>query len=330
MILRGSLSVGHFASYLAAAQRFKQYMMSTMYGFMNTDTDLRYVADLIDYLEEGESEVAPAVVGGTVPAPDAERPTRDNADREIVFQGVSFAYPGSDKLVLESVDLTIGPGERIALVGRNGAGKSTLAKLLLGLYPPTDGRIQVDGVDLANLDPLEWRGHVAAVFQDYMRFEITAQDNIVFGDLPRRDDARAMELAAVRSGAAEMIGTLPAGYSTMLGRAFDETGQDISSGQWQRLASARAYFREAPVLVLDEPTAALDAKAEVEVYRRFKELSDGKTVLFISHRLGSARLADRIVFLEDGRVVENGTHDELLARQGKYAHIYSVQAEWYR
>ena len=138
-------------------------------------------------------------------------------------------------------------------MGRNGAGKSTLAKLLLGLYPPTDGRILIDGVDLADLDPLEWRSHVAAVFQDYMRFEITAQDNIVFGDLPRRDDARAMELAAVRSGAAEMIDALPAGYSTMLGRAFDETGQDISSGQWQRLASARAYFREAPVWCLTSP-----------------------------------------------------------------------------
>ncbi len=321
MILRGALSVGHFASHWAAAQRFKQYMMLSMNNVMSADTNFIYIADLIDYLESVESEAAPESLVSA---------RRNNGGHEIEFQGVTFAYPGSDELVLESLDLTIRSGERIALVGRNGAGKSTLAKLLLGLYPPTTGRILVNGTDLAGIDPVEWREEASAVFQDYMRFEITARDNIVFGDLARRDDRGAMELAAAKSGAAEVISTLPGGFDTMLGRAFDETGQDISSGQWQRLASARAYFRDASVLVLDEPTAALDARAEVDVYRHFRELSQGKTVLFISHRLGSARLADRILFLEEGRIVEDGTHQELLAIGGRYSHIYSVQAEWYR
>ncbi len=248
----------------------------------------------------------------------------------VHFEGVSFTYPGGDSAVLDRVDLSLRPGERVALVGRNGAGKSTFAKLLLGLYQPTSGSIIVDGQMLAEIELSEWRRNVASVFQDYMRFELTVRENVGFGDLRRIDEPAHVEAATAMAGAGDFVATLPNRYETVLGRAFDENGQDVSAGQWQRLASARAYFRDASVLVLDEPTAALDAKAEVEVYRRFRDMSQGKSVLLISHRLGSARLADRIVFLEGGRITEEGTHDELMSRGGQYSRLYSVQAEWYR
>ena len=327
MIMRGTLTIGYFASYLAAAERFRGSMSLMGWVIVNTDGDLRYLADLIDYLDMTDADVldAPLVQdgGGRAIEPLADSKNRSPA---IVFSELCFAYPGTDTLVLDRVNLTIEPGERVALVGRNGAGKSTLAKLLLGLYRPTSGSITVDGVDLAELEPAEWRQRVAAVFQEYVRFELAARDNIGFGDLPRLDDQPAIESAAAKSGAADFVATLPARYETVLGRAFDEEGQDISAGQWQRLASARAYFKDASVLVLDEPTAALDAKAEVEVYRRFRDMSQGKSVLLISHRLGSARLADRIVFLQDGRITEEGAHAELMGLGGQYARMYSVQS----
>ena len=334
MILRGSLTVGSFAAYLSAAERFRQTM--SLFGFyvMTLDADFRYLADLIDYLEIDDPDLLDAAPHYAASQVGVEAPVRLSAawheTPEVKFSGLSFAYPGTDVLVLDGLDLVIAPGERVALVGRNGAGKSTLARLLLGLYRPTSGSVKVGGADLRDIDPSQWRSRVAAVFQDYFRYELTARENIGFGALPRMDERPAIESAAVKGGADGFVRELPDGYETMLGRSFDEDGRDISAGQWQRLASARAYFREASVLVLDEPTAALDAKAEVEVYRRFRDMSQGKSVLLISHRLGSARLADRIVFLEGGRIVEQGTHDELMDLGGAYSKLYSIQADWYR
>jgi ATP-binding cassette subfamily B protein len=248
----------------------------------------------------------------------------------IHFARVTFAYPGAARPVLDEIDLILQPGERVALVGENGAGKTTLAKLLLGLYQPTAGRILIDGVDLADLDLEWWRRRAAAVFQDYVKYELTVGENIGFGDVSRLNDTPAIRTAAARSGADAVVTELPLGYQTMLGKAYDEAGHDLSIGQWQKLAIARAYLRDAAVLVLDEPTAALDARAEVEVYRRFRDMAEGKTVLLISHRLGSARLADRIIVLEHGRIVEEGSHAELVARGGRYATMYTAQAQWYR
>ena len=247
----------------------------------------------------------------------------------IRFEEVSFVYPGSDTPALSHINLHVRPGERIALVGENGAGKSTMTKLLLGLYRPTDGRITVDGTDLQDIAPQAWRAKVAAVFQDPMRYALTVQENIGFGMLEKLPDLNAINAAADASSATSLIEALPSRYQTLLGKEF-ESGHDLSLGEWQKLAIARVYLRDADVLVLDEPTSALDALAEMEVYRQFLSLSGGKTVLLVSHRLGSARLTDRILFLRQGSVAEDGTHDELIASGGGYSELYETQAEWYR
>ena len=328
LIAAGRLSVGYFAALLAAAERFRDGVASLLSGIRTVDSDLRYLQDLVDYLDFDDESP-----GDGRQRPDSTATPTSSLAQELTairFEGVAFTYPGVDAPALDGVDLELCPGERLALVGENGAGKTTLAKLLLGLYRPTEGRIWVNGLDLADGDPSEWRLHVAAVFQDFVRFEIAAGENIGFGDLAKLNDPRAIDAAAARSGADGVIADLSAGYETTLGRAYDEHGQDLSQGQWQKLAIARAYLRDASVLVLDEPTAALDAKAEVEVYRQFRDVSRGKTVLLISHRLGSARLADRIVFLDNGHVVEEGTHEELVALEGRYAEMYTVQAGWYK
>ena len=259
---------------------------------------------------------------GGVPAPSRIR-------RGITLKDVSFTYPGGSSPALSSVNIEIHAGETVALVGENGAGKTTLTKLLLGLYQPTGGSVTVDGIDLSEIDLESWRDRAGAVFQDYMTYAFTARENIGLGRLGSMDDAAAVRAAAARSGAHEAIDELPQGYETLLGREF-EGGHDLSRGQWQSLAIARLYLRDAELLVLDEPTSALDAMGEVEVYRQFLELSSNKTVLLVSHRLGSARLADRVVFLKDGEVAEEGPHDELVRAGGAYSELFAMQAEWYR
>jgi ABC-type multidrug transport system fused ATPase/permease subunit len=327
IVALGRLSVGQFAAFFTALERFRDALGWALGSVSFVDGDLRYVRDLFDYLDlEEEADRRPPA-----PAPGAGGTGAVGEGAPVIrFEGVSFGYAGASQPALDGVDLTIGSGERLALVGENGAGKTTLVKLLLGLYEPTAGRILVDGVPRNELDPGWWRRRVAAVFQEYVRYELTARDNIGFGDLARLTDDGAVRAAAARSGADAVVATLPRGYDTALGRAYDEAGQDLSIGQWQKLAIARAYLREAKLLVLDEPTAALDARAEVDVYRQFAEMARGRSVLLISHRLGSTRLADRVVVLRDGRIVEEGTHADLVARGGHYAELYAIQAAWYR
>ena len=342
LIALGRLSIGYFAAYLTAVERFTGAFAGVLNGFRATDKTLRTVWDMFDYLDlPEERDLSGLQIVSAITAPQVGAPlSKDNTNGTLApapegrllvqFDDVVFVYPGSDRPVLDGLSFTLEPGTTLALVGENGAGKTTLSKLLLALYRPTKGRILVNGVDLAEMDPYEWRSRAAAVFQDYMRYELTARENVGYGDLSRLHDLSAIRHAAVKSGAHDVVKTLPRQYETVLGSAWDEEGQDLSTGQWQKLVIARAYLRDASVLILDEPTSALDARTEVEVYRQFRDMSEGKSVLLISHRLGSARLADRVAFLENGRIVEEGVHDDLVERQGQYAHMYSVQAGWYR
>ena len=247
----------------------------------------------------------------------------------IEVRNVSFAYPGTERTVLNDVSFRVGPGESVALVGHNGAGKTTLVKLLCRLYDPTHGGVFLDGVDLREYDLTDLRQSITAVFQDYAQFHLTAADNIGVANLDRMRDRPGIVRAAAQGGADEVIARLPKGYDSQLGREFEE-GSELSIGEWQKLALARAFFRDAQILILDEPTAALDVQAEYEVYQRFKELTEGRSTILISHRFSTVRMADRIVVLGDGAIVEEGSHAQLMAQGGTYADLYSKQASWYQ
>ena len=260
---------------------------------------------------------------------DATAPAR--VERGIRFEHVSFAYPGTERLVLDDVDLDLAPGSVVAIVGENGAGKTTLVKLLCRLYQPTRGRILVDGVDLARIPPDGWRERLAGAFQDFFRFELVARQSVGVGDVPRIDDTHAVEKAVERGGAGDVVEQLAAGLATQLGPTWPD-GADLSFGQWQKVALARGMMRDEPlVLVLDEPTAALDAETEYALFERYAAALRGDRItILVSHRFSTVRMADQIVVLDGARVVETGTHDALMARRGQYAELYGIQAAAYR
>jgi ATP-binding cassette subfamily B protein len=248
----------------------------------------------------------------------------------IVIEDLGFKYPGKDAWALRHVNLEIPAGASVALVGENGAGKTTLVKLLTRLYDPTEGRILLDGKDLKEWDPDALRSRFGVLFQDYNQYQLKVRENVGLGSVAHLEDAPRIERAVERGGAAELVKALPGGLDAPLGRWFQD-GTELSGGQWQKVALARAFMREeSDILVLDEPTAALDAQAEHAVFERFRELAHGRTTIVISHRFPTVRMAQKIVVLQDGGIVEEGTHDELVARGGKYARMFALQAEGYR
>lgn len=248
---------------------------------------------------------------------------------KLELKNVWFKYPGMEKWALKEINLTVEPGKSLALVGENGAGKTTLIKLICGFYQPTKGQILVNGYDLTRLNKKNYRKHIGVIFQDFTAFNLTARENIGFGKVEEVGNLNKVKKAAQKAGADAIIENLPKKYKTILGRVF-EGGVQLSIGEWQKLALARAFMNDAPLLILDEPTAAVDAKTEYHIFKRFEEMTQEKSVILISHRFSTARIADRIVVVHKGKVAEEGTHRELLKAGGKYAELFSLQAEGYR
>jgi ATP-binding cassette subfamily B protein/ATP-binding cassette subfamily C protein len=317
---RGDISLGDMTLYLVVFRQGQSAFQGILTAVGALYEDSLYMSNLFAFLD--------LPTGGERARIDPPRTLPRGEPLEIRFEGVSFRYPGRTDWALRDVDLVLAPGETLGLVGENGAGKSTIVKLLLRLHDPTEGRITWGGVDVRDLDPRDLRGRIGAVFQDFVRYQFSAGENIGLGNPARVDDRARIEDSARRAGAWPLVESLPAGLDTVLGGWF-ERGHEISAGQWQKLAVARAFMRDAELLVLDEPTAAIDAEAEHDLFLRFRELAAGRTAIVISHRFSTVRMADRIAVLHGGRLEELGSHRELVARRGRYAHLFSLQAQGY-
>ncbi|MGI9077311.1 MAG: ABC transporter ATP-binding protein, partial [Gemmatimonadaceae bacterium] len=317
--LAGAVTIGDVVMYFGAFQRAQDFFRDMLAGFAGLYEDNLFLTDFKKFIE-----LKPTVVNTSRPRL-FPRPIR----KGIEFDQVTFRYPGTDNEVLKNVSFAVHPGEHVALVGENGSGKTTLVKLLCRLYDPTEGVIRIDGIDLRDLSLDDLRAELSVVFQDYARYQLTVRDNIWVGNVSLPSDSPRIAEAARRTGADSIIQSLPKGYDTMLGRQFDQ-GAELSLGQWQKLALARAFLRETQLLVLDEPTAALDPRAEAEVFDQFQELAKGRTAILISHRLSTVRNTDRILVLVNGHIAEVGAHDELVERAGVYADLFETQARPYR
>ncbi|MFZ7094883.1 ABC transporter ATP-binding protein [Luteimonas dalianensis] len=317
--VRGDFTIGDLTFLAGSFRRLRQLLEGLLVGFSQVASQALYLDDLFSFFA-----IEPEIRSPKNPIP-FPKPVREG----FVFENVGFRYPDAERWALRNLDFELRAGEVLALVGENGAGKTTLVKLLARLYDPDEGRILLDGRDLRDYDLDEVRANVGVIFQDFVRYHLTAGENIGVGQIDAMDDQARIREAARRAMADEVIDELPGGYDQLIGRRF-RTGVDLSGGQWQKIAIARAYMRDAQVMILDEPTAALDARSEFEVFQRFKELSEQRTAVLISHRFSSVRMADRILVMEQGQLEASGTHEELMAAGGRYAELFELQAAGYR
>jgi ATP-binding cassette subfamily B protein len=316
--VRGAISLGHMTVYLGLFRQGQSAVSSILAAVGGMYEDNLYLSTLYEYLETPVAPPSGQITRGTNPADG------------IRFEQVSFSYPGAAEPTLREITLHLPPGSSLALVGENGSGKTTLIKLLTRLYEPSAGRILLEGVDIREWEPERLRSRIGVIFQDFTRYQLQVGENVGVGDELHFEDELRWREAAGKGRAADFIDELPRGYHTQLGKWFRD-GQELSGGQWQKIALSRAFMRtQADVLVLDEPTAAMDARAEAEVFEHFRQLSSGRITILISHRFSTVRMADQIAVLDRGRIIEQGSHAELTALGGHYAQLFSLQARGYQ
>jgi len=316
--IQGIITLGDMVMYFQAFQRGLGYLRGMLGGVADLYEDSLFLSNLYEFLDL-EPKVKDPLHPVSVPQP---------MQQGILFENVSFKYPAGNGKVLEDISLSIAPGEVVALVGENGSGKTTFVKLLCRLYDPNHGTISVDGIDLRHFETMALRHQISVIFQDYVKYHLTARENIWFGNIDRPLEVEKIRKAAEKAGADKLISGLPKGYETILGKWFED-GEELSIGEWQKIALARAFLRNAQIIILDEPTSALDAKTEYEVFKHFRQLLNGRSAILISHRFSTVRMADRIFVFDQGKIKEKGTHQQLMHLNGTYAEFFEKQAQYY-
>ncbi len=319
-VIGGTLSIGQFALVFQQSLTLSFSAEDVLNQYSSMAARTKYIDKFFEFLNTTKNISSPAH-----PTPMKSSPN----PAVIEFKNVSFKYPKTERYILKDFNVTIQSGEKIALVGENGAGKTTLIKLLLRFYDVASGEILVNGINIKDLSLEEWHTHIGALFQDFIKYQFTFKENVYFGDLTKENKEHMMKKAIEQSGADSYLKNLPQTYDQIVGKMFDG-GIDLSGGQWQKLALARAFYRNAPILVLDEPTSAIDAKAEYEIFENVQKLQKDKTVIIISHRFSTVRNADRILVLEEGKIIEEGNHESLMKKNGLYAELFNIQAQGYK
>lgn len=316
--IAGKISLGTLVFLSGSFEHIRTLLQGIVNKFAQVASEVLYIKDFFDFLG-----LNPKITSNAI-----GRPFPQAIQQGFVFENVGFKYQSNEKWVIRNLNFELAKGEKLALVGENGAGKTTIVKLLSRLYDPSEGRILLDGYDIREYDTVQYRQAVGIIFQDFIRFQMTVKDNIAIGKINERHDLSKIKNAAAKALATSLIQKLPEGFNQVLGKTFSK-GVDLSGGEWQKIALSRAYMRDAQLLILDEPTSAIDAKAEHEVFKRFSEMTESRTSILISHRFSTVRIADRILVLEGGQIIEIGSHDELLNQNGKYSELFLLQAQGY-